>query len=126
MHFHFSFYSSILLLFFLQGILFSALLLKKAIVQNEKANRWLAGLYLSLQPQHCSLDAGPRRVVQPTALSGYYVLPAFAELFSSWPLYIFLHPVAAKPRQPFFKKRPASSYTWRYVHRLLYCNVCGR
>lgn len=42
MHFHFSFYSSILLIFFTHGILFSVLLAKKAAAQNERANRWLA------------------------------------------------------------------------------------
>ncbi len=42
MHFHFSFYSSILLIFFTQGIVFSFLLLKKGIAFSGKPAKWLS------------------------------------------------------------------------------------
>jgi AraC-like DNA-binding protein len=42
MHFHFSFYSSVLLIFFSQGIVFAALLLKKGVLFNNRPARWLS------------------------------------------------------------------------------------
>ena len=80
MHFHFSFYSSILLLFFLQGILFSALLLKKAIVQNEKANRWLAGFIFL-----CSLNIVPWMLGH----AGWYSLQPYRDIMFYLPLQNF-------------------------------------
>lgn len=42
MHFHFSFYSSILLIFFSQGVIFSYLLLKKGIQTDNLPSKWLS------------------------------------------------------------------------------------
>jgi AraC-like DNA-binding protein len=42
MHFHFSFYSSILLIFFTQGLVFSFLALQKGISDNDRASNWLS------------------------------------------------------------------------------------
>lgn len=42
MHFHFSFYSSLLLIFFSQGIIFSFLLWRKALGSQHNAGKWFA------------------------------------------------------------------------------------
>jgi AraC-like DNA-binding protein len=42
MHFHFSFYSSLLLIFFTQGLLFTILLLRKGYLENDRSSYWLA------------------------------------------------------------------------------------
>ncbi|WP_462252213.1 helix-turn-helix domain-containing protein [Ferruginibacter sp.] len=42
MHFNFSFYSAILLIFFSQGIIFSFLLLKKSIISLSRPSKWLS------------------------------------------------------------------------------------
>ncbi|GAA4325752.1 helix-turn-helix domain-containing protein [Flaviaesturariibacter amylovorans] len=47
MHFHFSFYSSFLLLFFLQALLFAALLLRKGKAEGQPAYYWLAAFLVA-------------------------------------------------------------------------------
>lgn len=42
MHFHFSFYSAILLIFFTQSMAFAFLLLKKSIQTSDRPSRWLS------------------------------------------------------------------------------------
>ncbi len=46
MHFHFSLYSSLLLIFFSQGIIFSFLLFKKSFSQPNNSDRWLGAFVL--------------------------------------------------------------------------------
>lgn len=46
MHFHFSLYSSLLLIFFSQGIIFSFLLFKKSFSQPNNSDRWLGTFVL--------------------------------------------------------------------------------
>ena len=47
MHFYFSFYSSILLIFFIQGIVFSSLIFKKSYIQSSNSDTWL-GIFVLL------------------------------------------------------------------------------
>lgn len=42
MHFHFSFYSCVLLIFFSQGIVLAFLLLKKGVISSDKPSKWLS------------------------------------------------------------------------------------
>ena len=47
MHFEFNFYSSLLLVFFIHGLVYAILLLRKSIVNESRADRWLS-LFLIL------------------------------------------------------------------------------
>ena len=54
MHYDFNFYSSLLLIFFSNGLLYSLLLLKKGIANDNQSNKWLS-LFIFL----CSLYIAP-------------------------------------------------------------------
>jgi AraC-like DNA-binding protein len=54
MHFDFSFYSSLLLIFFVHGLVYAALLLRKGIRNESRSDKWLS-LFLFL----CSLFIAP-------------------------------------------------------------------
>lgn len=77
MHYHFSFYSSILLIFFTQGILFSALLLKKGITENEAHHKWLS-LFVGL----CSVYLLPFML----GFAGWYSLQPYQDILFYLPL----------------------------------------
>jgi AraC-like DNA-binding protein len=71
MHFHFSFYSSILLIFFTQGIIFSFLLLKKGLLQNRKECLWLSAFVCT-----CSLYILPWML----GFAGWYSLQPYRDI----------------------------------------------
>jgi AraC-like DNA-binding protein len=71
MHFHFSFYSSILLIFFSQGIIFSFLLFKKGITYSKYPDKWL-GLFILL----CSLYLLPWML----GFAGWYSLQPYRDI----------------------------------------------
>ncbi len=54
MHFDFNFYSSLLLIFFVHGLVYAALLLRKGLLNESRSEKWLA-LFLLL----CSLFIAP-------------------------------------------------------------------
>ncbi len=80
MHFHFSFYSSILLIFFTHGLLFSMLLAKKALAQNERANFWLAGFTFV-----CTLNIVPWMMGH----AGWYSLQPYRDILFYFPFQNF-------------------------------------
>ncbi len=71
MHFHFSFYSSVLLIFFSQGVIFSFLLLKKSITHQSNPDRWLS-LIIFL----CSLYVLPWML----GFAGWYSLQPYRDI----------------------------------------------
>ncbi len=71
MHFHFSFYSSILLIFFCQGLALSFLLFKKGILQASKPSVWL-GFFLFL----CTIYLLPWML----GFAGWYSLQPYRDI----------------------------------------------
>lgn len=71
MHFNFSLYSSTLLIFFSQGIIFSFLLLKKALVFSSKPSKWLS-LFVFL----CSIYLLPWML----GFAGWYSLQPYRDI----------------------------------------------
>lgn len=86
MHFHFSFYSSILLIFFSQGITLSVLLCKKSLLQSSKPNAWLS-LFTFL----CSLYILPWML----GFAGWYSLLPYRDImfYSPFQQLLLLGPV---------------------------------
>ncbi|AEE51838.1 helix-turn-helix domain-containing protein [Haliscomenobacter hydrossis] len=115
MHFHFSFYSSILLIFFTQGLVFSFLLLKKGIDEDSNASQWLS-LFVFL----CCLYIAPWMLghagwysLQPYQDIMFYV--PFQQLFLIGPIFFFytqslLNPSFRFTRRAFFHLVPALLY----------------
>ena len=115
MHFHFSFYSSILLIFFTQGIIFSFLLLKKGMQLSSKPHKTLS-LFVFL----CSIYLLPWML----GFSGWYsLLPyrnimfyvPFQQLFLIGPVIYFytqslLNPSFAFKRKDWLHLIPAFAY----------------
>lgn len=77
MHFHFSFYSSILLIFFTQGLVFSFLLLRRGIQEDYASSKWLS-LFLLL----CSLYISPWMLGH----AGWYSLQPYQDILFYLPL----------------------------------------
>lgn len=77
MHFHFSFYSSILLIFFVQGLVFSFLLLRKGIEEDYPSGKWLS-FFLFL----CSLYITPWMLGH----AGWYSLQPYQDIMFYLPL----------------------------------------
>ncbi len=71
MHFNFSLYSSLLLIFFSQGIIFSFLLLKKAFIFSSKPSKWLS-LFVFL----CSIYLLPWML----GFAGWYSLQPYRDI----------------------------------------------
>jgi hypothetical protein len=71
MHFHFSFYSSILLIFFSQGLALSFLLFKKGILQASKPSNWL-GFFIFL----CTIYLLPWML----GFAGWYSLQPYRDI----------------------------------------------
>jgi AraC-like DNA-binding protein len=71
MHFHFSLYSSLLLIFFSQGIIFSFLLFKKAVAESANAGKWLS-LFIFL----CALYLLPWML----GFAGWYSLQPYRDI----------------------------------------------
>lgn len=82
MHFHFSFYSSLLLIFFTQGLLFSFLLGYKAFVQHNRALYWLSAFVFL-----CSLYLLPWMLGH----AGWYSLQPYRDVMLYFPFqHLFL------------------------------------
>ncbi len=115
MHFHFSFYSSVLLIFFSQGIVFSFLLLKKGWLQNDTSNFWLS-LFVFL----CSLYIVPWMV----GFAGWYSLQPYQDILFYIPFQqllligpvIFFYTQCLLNPSFLFSKRD----TWHLVPAFLY------
>lgn len=104
MHFHFSFYSSILLIFFSQGIAFSFLLLKKGLQLLSKPHKWLS-LFVFL----CSIYLLPWMLgfagwysLQPYRDIMFYI--PFQQLFFIGPVIYFYTQSLLNPSFTFKKK----------------------
>jgi AraC-like DNA-binding protein len=80
MHFHFSFYSSILLIFFTHGVLFSVLLLRKAVVEMNKPCLWMAGFTFT-----CTLNIVPWMLGH----AGWYSLQPYRNILFYFPFQNF-------------------------------------
>lgn len=115
MHFHFSFYSSILLIFFSQGIIFSILLLKKGVQLSSKPHKTLS-LFVFL----CSIYLLPWMLgfagwysLQPYRNIMFYV--PFQQLLLIGPVIYFytqslLNPSFAFKRKDWLHLIPAFAY----------------
>ncbi|WP_310556815.1 helix-turn-helix transcriptional regulator [Flavobacterium sp.] len=115
MHFDFGFYSSLLLITFSQGIIYSLLLFKKAIQTQNKSNYWLS-LFVFL----CSLYIAPWMLGfagwydnQPYRDFMFYV--PFQHLFFIGPVIFFytqslLNPAFKFHRKQFFHLLPGVMY----------------
>lgn len=86
MQFHFGFYSSLLLITFSQGIVYSILVLKKAIQNNSKPDYWLS-LFLFL----CSLIVAPWML----GFAGWYDNQPYRDILFYVPFqhFLFIGPV---------------------------------
>lgn len=86
MHFHFSFYSAILLIFFSQGLAFSFLLLKKSIPHNDRPNKLLS-LFVFL----CTIYLLPWML----GFAGWYSLQPYRDIMFYVPFQqlLFIGPV---------------------------------
>lgn len=80
MHFHFSFYSSVLLIFFSQGLLFTILLAKSAWQGGGKSNLWLSAFILL-----CTLNIS----VWMLGHAGWYSLQPYRDFMLYFPFQHF-------------------------------------
>lgn len=121
MHFHFSVYSSLLLIFFSQGLIFSFLLLKKGILLSCKPCKWLSFFVFI-----CSLYLLPWMLgfagwysIQPYRNIMFYI--PFQQLFLIGPAIFFYTKSLLNPDHKFEAKDwmhfiPAAAYvTYRMV-----------
>ena len=105
MHYDFNFYSSLLLITFSQGVIYSILLLKKGIETQNKSNYWLS-LFVFL----CSLYVAPWMLGfagwydnQPYRNFMFYV--PFQQLFFIGPIIFFYTQSLLNPAYTFTKKQ---------------------
>lgn len=115
MHFEFGFYSSLLLISFTQGIIYSLLLLKKGIQDDNAANYWLSGFIFL-----CCLYIAPWML----GFAGWYdnqpyrdilFYAPFQQLFLIGPLMYFYTRCLLNPGFRFQKQS-----LWHFVPGLLY------
>lgn len=116
MQFHFSLYSSVLLIFFSQGIVFTFLLLKKAFLKRDKPAAWL-GVYVFLSSLYLlpwMLGFAGWYSLQPYRDIMFYA--AFQQLFLIGPVMYFYTQSLLNPSFRLRKKNllhllPALAYT---------------